>query len=106
MWSSSSRLGSALVSLFSQERTGLLRTEGCTNLYFSGIATESCVGTSAVDAFERGYVPWILADATASHVGPEAHQAGLLATPGGTVASVSSLQPRNFLGALLPRPKT
>lgn len=73
-------LDKPIYSLFTEEGASLLEAGGWANLYFCGIATESCVGKSAVDAFERGYVPWVLVDATGSHAGPEAHQAGLLTT--------------------------
>jgi len=43
-----------------------------------GIATDNCVLKTAVDLFERGIVPVVLADACASHGGPDCHEAGLL----------------------------
>lgn len=45
---------------------------------FCGIATESYVLKSAVDAFEQGYGPWIVVDACASDAGAEVHDAGML----------------------------
>jgi nicotinamidase-related amidase len=36
-----------------------------------------CVLKSAVDAFELGLTPYVIADASASHAGPRAHEAGL-----------------------------
>jgi nicotinamidase-related amidase len=45
---------------------------------FCGIATESCALKSAADAFEHGYAPWLLTDASASDAGPTVHDAGLL----------------------------
>jgi nicotinamidase-related amidase len=42
-----------------------------------GIATDNCVLKTAVDLFEAGYVPVVLADACASHGGPECHACGL-----------------------------
>jgi nicotinamidase-related amidase len=50
---------------------------GWTDLLFCGIATESCVLKSAVDAFEQHYTPWIVTDASGSNAGEPAHQAGL-----------------------------
>lgn len=67
-------------SMFNTDGKALLERHGWRHLYFTGIATESCVAKSAVDAFELGYVPWILTDATGSHAGTEAHEAGLLTT--------------------------
>ena len=32
---------------------------------------------TAVDAFELGMTPYVIADASASHAGPRAHEAGL-----------------------------
>ncbi|MEE1769434.1 isochorismatase family protein [Streptomyces sp. JV185] len=56
----------------------LIRRAGWTDLVFCGIATESCVLKSAADAFEYGYAPWIVTDASASDAGPGAHDAGLV----------------------------
>lgn len=67
-----------IYSSFAPEGEKLFRQRGWTEFYFCGIATESCVLKGAVDAFERGYTPWLIADASASHAGPEAHDAGLL----------------------------
>ncbi|MEV4626671.1 cysteine hydrolase [Micromonospora sp. NPDC049523] len=63
---------------FTPEGIRLFERQGWKNLYFCGIATESCVLKGAVDAFERDLTPWLIADASASHAGPAAHEAGLL----------------------------
>ena len=55
-----------------------LEEHGITDVYVCGIATESCVLKTAVDAFEHGLTPWIITDASASHGGPGPHEAGLL----------------------------
>ncbi|GAA1931535.1 cysteine hydrolase [Streptomyces sodiiphilus] len=65
-------------TLFTPEATELIRQSGWTDLVFCGIATESCVLKSAADAFEHGYAPWIVTDASASDAGPDVHDAGLL----------------------------
>ncbi|MBO7939161.1 MULTISPECIES: isochorismatase family cysteine hydrolase [Streptomyces] len=65
-------------TLFTAEATELVRRAGWTDLVFCGIATESCVLKSAADAFEHGYVPWIVTDACASDAGPDVHDAGLI----------------------------
>jgi nicotinamidase-related amidase len=49
------------------EVRGLLKSEGYTDLLLCGIATDGCVLKTALDAFEGGYVPWVLADACASN---------------------------------------
>jgi nicotinamidase-related amidase len=68
-----------IYSLFTPEGGELVRHHGWTDLYICGIATESCVLKTAVDAFERGdLTPWIVEDASASHAGQVAHDAGLL----------------------------
>ncbi|MGC4784757.1 isochorismatase family protein [Micromonospora zamorensis] len=56
----------------------LFKQRGWEEFYFCGVATESCVLKGAVDAFEHGFTPWLIADASASHAGIEAHEAGLL----------------------------
>ncbi len=65
-------------TLFNSEGAELVQERAWKNMAFCGIATESCVLKSAVDAFERNITPWILVDACASHAGDTAHQAGLL----------------------------
>ncbi|MFD7619175.1 isochorismatase family cysteine hydrolase [Streptomyces sp. NPDC059802] len=65
-------------TLFTPEATELVHRAGWTDLVFCGIATESCVLKSAADAFEYGYAPWIVTDASASDAGPDVHDAGLV----------------------------
>jgi nicotinamidase-related amidase len=66
-------------SLFTPQGHELVRRHGWTDLYICGIATESCVLKTAVDAFEQGdLTPWIIQDASASHAGPAAHSAGIV----------------------------
>ncbi|MFJ8832241.1 isochorismatase family cysteine hydrolase [Micromonospora aurantiaca] len=65
-------------SYFTSEGADLAAREGWTDLVFCGVATESCVLKSAVDAFERDLTPWVVTDASASHGGPAAHEAGIL----------------------------
>lgn len=67
-----------IYSLFTAEGVALVEDQGWTDLVFCGIATESCVLKSAVDAFERDLTPWIVTDGSASHGGVAAHEAGLL----------------------------
>jgi nicotinamidase-related amidase len=67
-----------IYSLFTSEGRGLVLARGWSSLVMVGIATESCVLKTAVDAFESGITPWIIEDASYSHAGEEAHQAGLL----------------------------
>lgn len=69
-----------IYSLFSAEGAKLVREHGWTDLYVCGIATESCVLKTAVDAFELDLTPWLIEDASASHAGQAAHDAGLLVT--------------------------
>jgi nicotinamidase-related amidase len=65
-------------SLFTTEGAGLVTQYGWTDIVIAGIATESCVLKTAVDAFERDLTPWVVRDAVYSHAGAEAHEAGLL----------------------------
>ncbi|MFI7307536.1 cysteine hydrolase [Micromonospora aurantiaca] len=71
-------LDKKIYSPFTSEGVELFERRGWGEFYFCGIATESCVLKGAVDAFERGYAPWLVSDASASHAGTEAHEAGLL----------------------------
>jgi nicotinamidase-related amidase len=56
----------------------MIADNGWQTLLLCGIATESCVLKTAVDAFELGIRPIVVADACASDMGEESHQAGLL----------------------------
>lgn len=69
-----------IYSFFTAEGEALVKEHGWTELYVCGIDTESCVLKTAVDAFERGLTPWVLADASASHSSVRSHEAGLLVT--------------------------
>ncbi|WP_244177735.1 isochorismatase family cysteine hydrolase [Streptomyces atriruber] len=53
------------------------RDSGWSEVVLCGIATDSCVLKTAVDAFEADITPWIVTDACASEAGPDVHQAGL-----------------------------
>lgn len=65
-------------TLFTEEGEQLAKARGWTHVYVCGIDTEVCVLKTAVDAFERDIVPNLVVDASASHSGPEAHNAGLV----------------------------
>lgn len=67
----------SIYSLFTPEGANLVREHGWTDLVICGIATESCVLKTACDAFERNLTPWIVTDASFSHAGQQAHDAGL-----------------------------
>lgn len=69
-----------MYSLFNDEGVSLVREHGWTDIYVCGIATESCVLKTAVDAFELDLTPWLVEDASASHAGQHAHDAGVLVT--------------------------
>jgi nicotinamidase-related amidase len=65
-------------TLFTTEGTKAIAAGGWSNVIICGLATESCVCKTAVDAFEHDLVPWVVTDACATHAGSEAHDAGLL----------------------------
>jgi nicotinamidase-related amidase len=67
-------------TLFTPQGAGTIAAGGWTDLVICGLATESCVCKTAVDAFERDLTPWVVTDACGSHAGAEAHEAGLLVT--------------------------
>jgi len=56
----------------------LIAAEGIDEVHLAGIATDGCVLKTAVDLFEAGIRPVVLAGACGSHGGPECHAAGLL----------------------------
>lgn len=65
-------------TMFTDEGEQLAKDRAWTEVYVCGIDTEVCVLKTAVDAFERDIVPRLVVDASASHSGSEAHDAGLL----------------------------
>lgn len=67
-----------IYSAFTEEGIHLVERNGWDNIVVAGIATESCVLKTAVDAFELGLTPWVVTDASYSHAGAEPHEAGLL----------------------------
>ncbi|MFI9644469.1 cysteine hydrolase [Micromonospora sp. NPDC051925] len=71
-------LDKRICSPFTQDGEEIFTRFGWADVYFCGIATESCVLKGAVDAFERNLTSWLIEDASASHAGPQAHEAGLL----------------------------
>lgn len=54
-----------------------LKGMGVDTVHLGGIATDNCVLKCAVDLFEAGLRPVVLADFCASHGGPECHDCGL-----------------------------
>ncbi|MFE3883130.1 cysteine hydrolase family protein [Streptomyces lydicus] len=64
-------------SAFTGELDKLVRLRMWTEFVICGIATEMCVLKTAVDAFERGFRPRIVTDASQTYAGAEAHEAGL-----------------------------
>ncbi|WP_343948205.1 cysteine hydrolase [Nonomuraea longicatena] len=67
-----------IYSLFNEEGDALVQQRGWTDLYVCGLDTESCVLKTVVDAFERDLTPRLISDASASHAGQQAHDAGIL----------------------------
>lgn len=67
-----------IYSFFNEEGEALAREQGWHDFYVCGLDTESCVLKTVVDAFERDLTPRLIQDASASHAGPAAHDAGIL----------------------------
>lgn len=65
-------------SSFTERMIELVSANSWRNMLLCGVATESCVTKTAVDAFESGLTPIVVSDACASDASSEAHQAGLL----------------------------
>ncbi|NAS22390.1 isochorismatase family protein [Herbidospora sp. NEAU-GS84] len=70
-------LDKTIYSFFSEEGDRLAQEYGWKDFYVCGLDTESCVLKTVVDAFERDCTPWLIADASASHAGQAAHDAGI-----------------------------
>lgn len=65
-------------SSFNEEFRQLVKNSDWKTIILCGVATESCVMKTAVDAFEKRLVPIVISDACASHAGTEVHEAGLM----------------------------
>ena len=96
-------------SLFGDEKgRSLVKERGWTEIYVCGIATESCVLKTAVDAFELDLNPWLIEDASASHAGREVHEAGVLVTRRfigvGQIITTSDI-PGTLIGEVPSKPK-
>jgi nicotinamidase-related amidase len=95
-------------SALTPEVRGLLARGGFTDLLICGIATDGCVLKTALDAFEAGYTPWVLADACASNAssvppaGVHAAALGLLSRLIGAGQIISSEQALAMLPAGTP----
>lgn len=63
---------------FVPEFNQFIESQKIERVVICGIATDGCVLKTAVDAFERGIQPIVVADACASHAGNNVHEAGLL----------------------------
>lgn len=65
-----------------KEGLALLEELDVTDLVICGIATDACVLKTALDAFELGYVPWVVRDAVTSnatrHSAQEIHDSALV----------------------------
>ncbi|WP_181724223.1 cysteine hydrolase family protein [Nocardia gipuzkoensis] len=75
-------LDKTVYTALTREGLELLGGLDVTDLIICGIATDACVLKTALDAFELGYVPWVVRDAVASnatrHSAQEVHESALL----------------------------
>ncbi len=55
----------------------LIVANDLTDVVICGLDTETCVLKTAVDAFEHGLTPWLIADACASNGGDRMHKTAL-----------------------------
>ncbi|WP_433580109.1 cysteine hydrolase family protein [Nocardia brasiliensis] len=60
-------LDKTVYTALTAEGSRLIGALGVTDLILCGIATDACVLKTALDAFEHGYVPWVVRDAVASN---------------------------------------
>lgn len=66
-----------IYSCVNQDFLNILMESKCQTIDICGIDTDICVTKCAVDLFENGFVPNVLANFCASHAGIEAHENGL-----------------------------
>lgn len=62
---------------FGSDFEAFLKKENIASLYFVGVDTNACVMKGAIDAFEKGYTPFILGYYCGSHSGIKYHQFAL-----------------------------
>ncbi|MEW5896639.1 MAG: isochorismatase family cysteine hydrolase [Nanoarchaeota archaeon] len=62
---------------FTSQLNRFLQEKKITRIYFAGVDTNACVLKGAVDAFEKGYIPLVLAEYCASHSGEQFHALAL-----------------------------
>jgi nicotinamidase-related amidase len=67
-----------IYSAFTPEFISMVESHDWQQVVICGVATDGCVLKSAVDAFERDLVPFVVEDACASHAGEDVHNAGLM----------------------------
>jgi nicotinamidase-related amidase len=70
-----------IYSCLNAEFLDYAQAHGIREFYLTGIDTDSCVLKCAVDLFEAGFKPMVLADCCMSHGGVAAHEAALLILP-------------------------
>lgn len=64
-------------SAFTESFNELVKQNNWKTIIVCGVATESCVMKTAVDAFEKNLTPLVVSDACASHAGKQMHESGL-----------------------------
>ena len=70
-----------IYTCLNQEFLEYARAHDIQQFYLAGIDTDSCVLKCAVDLFEFGFTPIVLADCCMSHGGINAHEAALSILP-------------------------
>lgn len=65
-------------SPFTPEFIKYVEKHKITSLYFVGVDTNACVLKGAIDTFEKGLTPIVLAQYCASHSGPNFHRGALI----------------------------
>ncbi len=65
-------------TLFTEQGMAVMEAGGWHDVVICGLTIESCVLKTAVDAFERGLTPWVVTDASGTHAGAAAEEAGHL----------------------------
>ncbi|MEH2044874.1 isochorismatase family cysteine hydrolase [Nostoc sp.] len=64
-------------SAFTQNFSNFIFLNKISKIYLCGVETDSCILKTAIDSFERGIEPVIIEDASSSHGGQQAHDAGI-----------------------------
>lgn len=64
-------------SIWTPALSQAVKNQHITQIYFAGLDTDACILSSALEAFDKGFEPFVIEDACTSTGGENYHQLGL-----------------------------